>query len=107
MVEYDIKRGWYKNVEGGKLKELMEEHFGEVVEDRDLLVASFGAIKRLEVKLIGKANIHLVTESDTNVSDSSVLETKKRLNNFVEAATGFNAKQRMKRAQQKAKEGKL
>ena len=107
MVEYDIKRGWWKNIEGEKLKEMMNEHFGNISEEGDLLVSSYGAISRVEVKMLDKTRMSLSTVSNTNVADDTVLDTKKRLNKFVEAATGFNAKQRMKRAQQKAKQGKL
>ena len=40
-------------------------------------------------------------------TDDEILDSKRKLNAFAEKATGFDAKARMKRAQKKAKEGKL
>ena len=40
-------------------------------------------------------------------TDDEILDSKRKLNVFAEKATGFDAKARMKRAQKKAKEGKL
>ncbi len=107
MVEYDIKKGWYAKIEGDGLKALMEEAFGEVREEGDLLVSSYGAMSRVEAKVISKTQLHVATEADPEAEDATILDTKRALNRFVEAATGFDAKARMKRAQKKAKEGKL
>ncbi len=107
MVEYDIKKGWYAKVEGDGLKRIMEEEFGEVREEGDSLVSSFGAMSRIESRILSKTQLHVSTEANPDVDDNTILESKRALNRFVEAATGFDAKQRMKRAQKKAKEGKL
>ncbi len=107
MVEYDIKKGWYSKIEGDGLKELMKAEFGEVREEGDLLVSSFGAMSRVEAKIVSKTVMQVSTESRRDVDDATILDSKRALNRFVEAATGFDAKQRMKRAQKKAKEGKL
>ncbi len=107
MVEYDIKKGWYSKIEGEGLKDLMKAEFGEVREEGDLLVSSFGAMSRVEAKIVSKTVMQVSTQSRMDVDDSTILDSKRALNRFVEAATGFDAKQRMKRAQKKAKEGKL
>ncbi len=107
MVEYDIKKGWYPKIEGDGLKALMKETFGDVKEEGDLLVSSYGAMSRVEAKALSRTMLHVATEADPQADDGSILDSKRTLNRFVEAATGFDAKARMKRAQKKAKEGKL
>jgi hypothetical protein len=105
MVEYDIKKGWGKNIEGDLLEKMMKEVFGNVKKDSDKLVSSYGVLARIEVKQVSGALLHVVTESGSAKDDAQILETKRKLNVFVEKATGFDAKARMKRAQQKAKKG--
>jgi len=107
MVEYDIKKGWGKNIEGGLLENMMKEVFGNVKKEGDKLVSSYGVLSRIEVKQISSAILHVVTESGDPKDDAQILDTKRKLNVFVEKATGFDAKARMKRAQQKAKKGDL
>ena len=85
MTHFDIKKGWFSKIDGGNLKTLMEEVFGSVKEEGELLVSSYGAMARIEAKIV----------------------SKRKLNEFLEKATGFDAKARMKRAQQKAKKGEL
>ncbi len=107
MVEYDIKKGWHSKLEGDGLKDMMATEFGDVREEGDTLVASFGAMSRVEARIVSKTVLHVATEANHDVEDSVILDSKRALNRFVEAATGFDSKQRMKRAQKKAKEGKL
>ena len=90
-VEYDIKKGWFKNIEGDLLEAMMRDVFGNVAREGDVLVSSYGVLDRIEVRVVSK----------------TILDSKRRLNEFAEKATGFDAKARMKRAQKKAKEGKL
>jgi len=70
-------------------------------------VTSFGATTKFEVKLISKTALSVITESDKTASPEAMMESNKKYNVFMEAATGFNAKERSKRLQKKAKEGKL
>ena len=108
MVEYDIKKGWFKNIEGDLLKKMMEECFGNVSQKGDALVSSFGVLESINVKVIGKDKMEVVTTSkEGKMTDDDILNSKRKLNAFVEKATGFDAKARMKRAQAKAKEGNL
>ncbi len=108
-MDYDIKKGWYKNIEGDCLKNLMQEVFGNVKEEGDMLVSSYGVMSRIEVKVLAKDKMDIKTENNKNVdmTDQSILDSKRVLNAFAEKATGFNAKARMKRAQQKAKKGDI
>ena len=105
MVEYDIKKGWSRNIEGDLLENMMKEVFGNCKREDDVLVSSYGVLKRIEVKQLSSAFLQVVTESGDSRDDAEILDTKRKLNVFVEKATGFDAKARMKRAQQKAKKG--
>ncbi|MCL1983995.1 MAG: DUF5611 family protein [Methanomassiliicoccaceae archaeon] len=107
MAEFDIKKGWGKNVEGDLLEKMMNDVFGNCKKDGDMLVSSYGVLTRIEVKKLGPASLHVVTESGDAKDDAQILDAKRKLNVFVEKATGFDAKARMKRAQQKAKKGEL
>ncbi|NLL94832.1 MAG: DUF5611 family protein [Thermoplasmatales archaeon] len=106
-MDYDIKRGHSKNIEGDALAKLMEEIFGNVREEGGDLVSKYGVMSRIAVRQVSNTVLSLETESKdaSEVSDDEILESKRKLNAFLEKATGFNAKQRMKRAQDKVKKG--
>lgn len=108
-MEYDIKRGWFKNIEGDLLEQMMADVFGNVSKEGDLLVSSYGVLERIEVKVLAKDKLDIATvnKEGAAASDDAILDSKRRLNEFAEKATGFDAKARMKRAQKKAKEGTL
>lgn len=107
-MDYDIKRGWFKNIEGNNLAQLMEDVFGNVTSEGDTLVSSFGVLDRIEVRVLAIDKLDITTvNGDRTFSDEEIIESKRKLNEFAEKATGFNAKARMKRAQDKAKKGTL
>ncbi len=108
-MEYDIKRGWFKNIEGDLLEKMMADVFGDVRKEGDVLVSSYGVLDRIEVRVLGKdkLDISTVNKEGCTADDEAILDSKRRLNTFAERATGFDAKARMKRAQKKAKEGTL
>ena len=105
MKEFDIKKGWGKNIEGDLLEKLMKEVFGNCAKEGDALVSSYGVLKRIEVRIISNTLLAVDTVSGDAADDASILESKRKLNAFMEKATGFDAKARMKREQQKAKKG--
>ncbi|MGI6009085.1 MAG: DUF5611 family protein [Methanomethylophilus sp.] len=110
MTEFDIKRGWYSKIEGGKLKEIMQNVFGSVKEEDGVLVSSYGAMARIEAKIISKSTLGVATVNVDNardLPDDQVLESKRKLNEFLLQATGFTPKDRLKRAKDKAKKGTL
>lgn len=108
-MEYDIKKGWFKNIEGDLLGKMMEEVFGNVGLEGNVLVSSYGVLDRIEVRVLAKDKLDITTTNKTGCEsdDEAILDSKRRLNDFAFKATGFDAKARMKRAQKKAKEGKL
>lgn len=108
MVSYDIKKGFYKNVEGDLLPNMMREVFGNVEAEGDKFVSTYGVLARIEVQILAKDKMDITTVNSTGaMADADILDSKRKLNIFAEQATGFDAKARMKRAQKKAKEGKL
>ena len=108
MVEYDIKKGWLKNIEGDLLEKMMKETFGNVSLKGETRVSSYGVLETISVRVIGKDRLEVITANKGGeMLDADILDSKRKLNVFVEKATGFDAKARMKRAQAKAKEGKL
>ena len=107
-MEYDIKKGWFKNVEGDLLRDLMKEVFGNVSSEGGKLVSSYGVLARIEVEIVSKDKMEISTvNKEGKLDDATILDSKRKLNAFAEKATGFDAKARMKRAQAKAKKGEL
>jgi hypothetical protein len=99
MREYPIKPGNYKNIEGEKLAELIREIFGNVTKEGEMLKASYGAIKELRVQPKGKKVLCVETVMERNVSDAVGEDTRKKYNLFLEKATGYTAKERIKKMQ--------
>jgi hypothetical protein len=108
MKEFDIKKGWYGKIEGEQLPKIMGDVFGNVIEEDGAYVSNFGVLARIEAKILSKTVIAVDTvNAEGTFSDEMILDSKRALNKFMEQATGFDAKARMKREQKKAKEGKI
>jgi hypothetical protein len=107
MMEYDVKKGHFKNLDGDGLKDMLTELFGGYQEDGDTLIASYGAMREMKVKVLSKSLLSIETSTDANVSDDVAMDTIRKFNKFLESATGFSSKQRRDRLNKKAKKGKL
>jgi len=108
MQEYDIRRGHHSKIEGDRLEELVKEIFGTAKKNNDDSIETmFGALEKLRVWPKEKKTLVVDTIMKTDVSDSDARDTIKKYNDFLERATGYNAKERSKRMQKKAKDGKL
>lgn len=103
MRDYELRRGHWKNLEGDKLQKLMEECFGEVRLEGEWLVAAFGALKMVKARLNGKETVSIDSETDRSASMEVARQTMPVWNGFLERATGYDAKQRAKKAQEAAK----
>ena len=103
MSSFEIKRGHGKTLEDGGLKSLMTEEFGEIKEENNHFTASFKAFKQINVEFVSITEIRVKTEMDPDASLEDATETHQAYNRFMEAATSFNAKQRVDRAKAKAK----
>jgi hypothetical protein len=106
-MDFDIKKGKGAALEGDGLKNLMKDIFGKVTEENGAYVTSFGATTRFEVKLVSKSILSVTSTSDKGASIEAMKESNQKYNEFMEKATGFSTKERSKRLQKKAKEGKL
>ena len=102
LQEYDIKRGHYKNIEGDRFKELIESTFGTVEKEDEKYKVFYGALQPLTTWLKNKDVLCVETNMEKDIAEQEINETIKRYNKFLESATGFNSKQRVKRAKKKA-----
>jgi hypothetical protein len=102
VQEYDIRRGHFKNIEGDKLKELLESTFGKVEVDDNKLMIKFGALQPLTTWVKDKNVLCVDTTMNKDAPENEINDTIRKYNQFLEAATGFNAKQRVKRAKKKS-----
>jgi len=107
MQEYEVRKGHQDNIQPDKLKTHMQAVFGAVEERDGKLVSSFGALKEIKAWAAGKNVLGVETVMNKDVANDVAQNTIKAYNTFLEAATGYTAKERGKRAQKKAKEGKL
>lgn len=104
MQKYEVRRGQEKNLQTPQLMDLATMLFGGANEEQGKVTASFGALARLTVWLEGKS-LCVETEMKTDVTNDVASDTIKRYNAFLEKATGYTAKERAKKAQEKAKKG--
>ena len=108
MMEQDIKRGNYKNIEGTKLFEVLKDVFGEahVSQENGKCQVSYGALSPLIAWVKDKSTLMVDTIMDPEVDIETGLDSRKKYNKFLDIATGFNAKGRSKRLKDKLKKGK-
>ncbi len=104
MQKYDVRRGQEKNLQTPQLKDLATEVFGGAGEEQGKVLVSFGALAKFTVWLDGKS-LCVETQMKTDVPNDVASDTIKRYNVFLERATGYTAKERGKKAQEKAKKG--
>jgi hypothetical protein len=81
-----------------RIRELLTRNFPvEIKVDSDKSTISYGAISRLTVWIDNK-KLCVETESGKGIADDLILDTNKRYRIFLEEATGFSAKERLKKA---------
>lgn len=99
MQEYTFKRGYKLDLE--RIHECLAESFpAEIKKNGDKLVMSYGIFKTLTVWIQNK-KMAVDTESDTTVTDDeAILDTNKRYRDFLYKATGYTAKERLKKAKE-------
>ena len=104
MRDYELRRGHWKNIDGEKLLHLMQDVFSDGRKDGSgFVVENFGAISRLYVEQLGKTHVRVDSTMNPKVSNEDAQKTLRAYNDFLELATGYDAKQRAKRAQAEAK----
>jgi len=101
-MEYRLKRGFKPDIE--RVREVLEEVFPtEVHEEGEMLVISYGALKKVEIKIVEK-KLSVITEANPQASEEMMLETNRRFRDFLLKATGYTAKQRIKQAKKDVQE---
>jgi hypothetical protein len=103
MQSFEVKRGHGKTLENGGLKTMMEEEFGDIVEDGNFFSGSYKALKSIKVEFVSITEIKVETETDNEATPEDSLEAHQAYNRFMQSVTSFNAKQRIDRAKAKAK----
>jgi hypothetical protein len=106
MERLDIKRGNFSKIENDKLYEKMREVFGNCEKKDDWLVSSYGALDPIKIKIDSKKEL-LLEINTIKIPEDQVLDSVRKRNEVLEFATGFTAKERLKRLKKKAKEGSL
>jgi len=106
-MDYDVKKGHGKEIEGDGLRKIAEEVFGSAKTEGDMVVTKYGALTHLDAKVKDKTTITVNTTTDPKASVEVAADTIKQYNVFLEKTTGFTSKERRTRLQKKAKEGKL
>lgn len=77
---------------------MLEKNFpAQVKEDNGKLTITYGAFNRLTVSIENK-KLRVDSESNKEIKDNEVLDTNKRFRIFLEEATGYTAKERLKQA---------
>ena len=99
---YKLKRGFKPEID--RIREVMEMSFPDhVTQENEKLTASYGAIQKMEVWIDNK-KLHLETESNPGATDEEIIETNKRFRKFLDEATGYSSKQRVKAAKKEAQD---
>ena len=81
-----------------RIRGVLEKNFPiEIKDENGKCKISYGAFKNLTVSINNK-KLCVETESNKDVLDEQILDTNKRYRDFLEEATGFTAKERLKRA---------
>ncbi|MCE8422834.1 MAG: DUF5611 family protein [Candidatus Methanoperedens sp.] len=102
MKEYSFKRGYTQDI--GRIRSLLEKNFKEGInEENGKISLSFGAFKRLGIS-IDKKKLIVDSESNKDITDDVFLDTNKRFRVFLEEATGYTSKERLKMAKKEVQE---
>lgn len=97
MQAYKLKRGYSPDID--RMKGLLTECFGTEIAGTDgKLKTSYGILKEITVWIEDK-KLCVETVSDTgNKDENAILDTNKRFRNFLDKATGYSSKERVKNA---------
>jgi len=99
---YKFKRGF--KPETDRIKEVIETHFPvPVTQENEKLIVSYGALQCIEVWIEDK-KLHLQTRSNPDATDEEIIETNKRFRKFLDDATGYSSKQRVKTAKKEVQD---
>lgn len=98
MQVYDIKRGYTCD-----LSDVLARLFDDVKRDGERFVVKFGAAQMAVREDANK--LHVETEMRKDIDAGIAASTLQTYNRFLELATGYTAKERVKRLRARAKKG--
>lgn len=97
MQTYPVRPTHRSNLTVESLGELARQNFGDAKADGPAVETSYGALVKLRASAAGK-ELGVEVTMNPKVSDELARETIRRYNAFLEAVTGYSAKERAKRA---------
>lgn len=81
-----------------RIRSVLEKNFpAEIKEENGKLSLSYGAFKCLSLS-IEKKKLIVDTESNPDIMDDVILDTNRRFRIFLEEATGYSSRERLKKA---------
>ena len=97
MQQYKLKRGFKPDID--RIYSVMTECFpSEISRNEEVIETSFGAMSNIKIWIENKM-LAVDTVSDKTVTDDeTVLKTNKAFRDFLNKATGYTAKERIKNA---------
>ncbi|MCL7412953.1 MAG: DUF5611 family protein [ANME-2 cluster archaeon] len=102
ITEYKLKRGFKPEME--RIKDIMVNAFPAGVTEQDgRLFVSYGALKSVEAWIADK-KLCVETVSNPDSSDEEILNSNKIFRQFLNDATGYDAKQRAKMAKKEVQD---
>lgn len=99
MQEYPVKRGLTKDL-NTRMVDALQECFGtDVHKVGDHYQISYGALKLLDVSVgTGGKTLVVHTESNKDAADEVIIDTNRRFRRYLDTATGYSTKERVKRS---------
>ncbi|MEM0129015.1 MAG: DUF5611 family protein [Thermoplasmata archaeon] len=101
MQRYPVKASHRSRLTLPSLAATARDAFGEAGVDGEGIAARFGALRSLRARPAGR-ELEVEVEMDPKVAPEIAAETIRRYNRFLEAATGYTAKERAKRLRKSA-----
>jgi hypothetical protein len=115
METFEVKRGLVKSIGGNAgLAKMATEYFNDVqVDTEGIFTANFAILKQVECGFNEKGKLEVEVEQmkgsdlgdflESDGGREKALESRKRWSNFLDAATGYNPKQRGDKAKEAGK----
>jgi len=103
VQRYPVRATHRKGLTLPALEEVCRTCFGSARAEGDAVVASYGAISSLSVRVAGR-ELAVDLTMNPRVPEEVARETIRRYNQFLESATGFSSKERAKRLRKSAAE---
>lgn len=102
MGSYSVRPAFRAQLSLDRIAAVCESEFGGAVRTADAITTQYGAIDSLTARP-GKGELLVDLKMNPKVANDVAAETVRRYNRFLEALTGYTAKERAKKAQKAAK----